>query len=328
MTSATGAKKDPPRGESTSQNSARPSDPCASAPRVAGVTSAERRASRISAGVDELDRWLVDLVRGGLAAAQARPYAFWDAAAARLVDAQAPGLASRVRRMGGLAHSGDGWAERVLAEAGRLRLAVRAWPRRASLSPSLQADLRTVVGWSWKSEEVLATGSRVSDRWVVAGVLTREEERLTVRRTWLRGVASGRPALVLEFSHRGGFESAWVTGTIFEGELCFYPGGAPLRALVTRVRGTPVAVASLPADPVDHALASFAAAVGANPWTDRWLLSVRELVPLPGRALLGTEPSARLVAFAGGAPVSVAGEWDGRRFSPLSASDGTRVVAL
>lgn len=293
------------------------------------MTAAERRAGRISAGVEELDRWLVDLVRGGLAAAQARPYAFWDAAAARLVDAQAPGLASRVRRMGGLAHSGDGWAERVLTEAGRLRLAVRAWQRRSSLSPALQDDLRTVVGWSWKTDEVLARGERVADRWVVAGVLTREEERLTVRRTWLRGVATGRPALVLEFSHRGGFESSWTTGTVFDAELCFYPGGAPLRALVTGTRGGTAPVTALPADPVDHALRAFAAAVGANPWTDRWLLSLRAVVPVPGRPLLGAgEPPLRLVAFAGGAPVSVAGEWDGRRFVPLSASDGTRVVAL
>lgn len=292
------------------------------------MTRAQRRADRITAGVEELDRWLVDLVRGGLATAQARPYAFWDQAAARLVDAQAPGLASRVRRMGGLAHSGDGWPGRVLAEAGRLRLAVRAWQRRSALPEALQADLRTAVGWSWKTEEVLATGERLADRWVVIGVVTREEERLTVRRTWLRGLRSGRPALLLEFSHRGVFTSAWRTGTSFDGELCFYPGGAPLRALVTAVRGTPQPVTSVPADPLAHALRAWAAAVGANPWVDRWVLCVRDVVPWPGRELLGADPSLRLVAFAGGAPVSVAGEWDGRRLAPLSASDGERVIAL
>jgi len=36
-----------------------------------------------------LELWLRDLVRQGLAAAPGQPYSFWDAVAARLVDAQA-----------------------------------------------------------------------------------------------------------------------------------------------------------------------------------------------------------------------------------------------
>ena len=52
---------------------------------------------KISAGLDELERWLHDLVRRGLASIQAEPPRFWDSVAARLVDAQAPGLARLVR---------------------------------------------------------------------------------------------------------------------------------------------------------------------------------------------------------------------------------------
>ena len=61
---------------------------------------AKRRAEReatMTAGLDELERWLGDLVRQGLAGARRQPYAYWDTMAARLVDAQLPGLADRVR---------------------------------------------------------------------------------------------------------------------------------------------------------------------------------------------------------------------------------------
>ncbi|MDQ4133606.1 MAG: SWIM zinc finger family protein, partial [Actinomycetota bacterium] len=66
-------------------------DPAAQARR-----QAEREAT-MSAGLDEFERWLGDLLRQGLAAARRQPYSFWDAAAARLVDAQMPALAERVR---------------------------------------------------------------------------------------------------------------------------------------------------------------------------------------------------------------------------------------
>ena len=42
---------------------------------------------------------------------------FWQNMAARMVDSQAPGLARRVRELGELASSGEGWQSRVLARA-------------------------------------------------------------------------------------------------------------------------------------------------------------------------------------------------------------------
>src|SRR5262245_46620980 len=60
--------------------------------------SADRYA-RVAAGLDEFERWLADLVRLGLAAVQGKPSRFWEEPAARLVDAQAPGLARRLREL-------------------------------------------------------------------------------------------------------------------------------------------------------------------------------------------------------------------------------------
>src|SRR6185436_6423172 len=66
------------------------------------------RLETMSAGIDEFERWLFDLVRQGLASARHQPFSFWDDAAARLVDAQMPGLADRVRAIPGLIHAAAG----------------------------------------------------------------------------------------------------------------------------------------------------------------------------------------------------------------------------
>ena len=53
-------------------------------------------------GLVELDRWLEDRMRTGLADPSLARYATWDGLAARLVDARAGSLANRVRRLAGL----------------------------------------------------------------------------------------------------------------------------------------------------------------------------------------------------------------------------------
>jgi SWIM zinc finger len=78
----------------------KPVDPVAQAKRIA------QREAKVTAGLAELDLFLRDVVRQGLATVQTQPYRYWDRAAARLVDAQAPVLAKRIRAMAGIPHSG------------------------------------------------------------------------------------------------------------------------------------------------------------------------------------------------------------------------------
>ena len=65
---------------------------------------------------------LDDLVAKGSCPSRKLPYGVWNTQAARLVDAQAPGLASRVRRLGLLPRSGSDWGERLADGLGRLAL--------------------------------------------------------------------------------------------------------------------------------------------------------------------------------------------------------------
>src|SRR5262249_44174461 len=125
---------------------------------VAAAAQAKRAASReakVSAGLGELELWLRDLARGGLASAQSQPPQYWERTAARLIDAQAPGIARLVREMSGLTASGEGWQARLLERLGKLYLLIEGFKRVNELPPSTQADVRALIGWTQSQEELL-----------------------------------------------------------------------------------------------------------------------------------------------------------------------------
>ena len=310
-------------------------DPEAQARRAAA------RAGRIGAGLEELDRWLHDLVRSGLAAAQARSASFWGEMAARLVDAQAPGAAGLVRRLGGTVRSGAGWEGRALAQAGRLHLLACGWARLADLDDPARAGVRARVGWPVPIEDVLARPAS-RDRWHVAGrweTPVGEGERLRVQRTWLWGEASGRPALVLEFAlPTGSFRSDLAPGTVIDAEVAFYPGPAPLRAVVAARWGLPEPMRQMPGwMTIEEAFAAHGDALARDPWLDRWPVLLPSVVacerglrdaagaPLP---LRGPAAARRPVALPGGRPIGVMGEQEEGMLRSLAAVADGRYVAL
>ena len=78
------------------------SDPTQPVPQPDRNTAHNDRVERMHGGLSELDRWLDDRIRTGLADPSLARYATWDDLAARLVDAQAGSLANRIRRLAGL----------------------------------------------------------------------------------------------------------------------------------------------------------------------------------------------------------------------------------
>jgi hypothetical protein len=305
-----------------------------------------RRAERVDAGVEELERWLNDQVRQGLAGAARRGYAHWDAMAARMVDAQAPGLASGVRRLASVA----GAPERLLTELGLLHLMVRGHRRRDSIPAGLAATVRTRVGFPVTSDEVLASDP-VRDEWTVIGIRDEFDERLNLRRVWLRGARTGRDALILSFARPGTpLPADLVLGTSIEADLCFYPGRGNLRALVRTRHSEPSVVSEPPAatPTVKAALERYADALADDPWQERVpmllsdvVLAASESTPparpdgawfvvdRDGDALplnVSAERPWRLLAATGGAPATVAGEWSVDGLRPLAAWTEARLV--
>src|SRR5215472_4166800 len=142
------------------QSPSAPADPRAQQRRAAS------RENKVDGGVDELRRWLGDLARGGLAAAQSQPWEWWDRVARRMIDAQARGLANRVRRLAEIAAIGGhrrDWPERMLDELGALHLLCEAWTRRDALPKPTAAALRARIGFTLPAAEVSQSGMRITD---------------------------------------------------------------------------------------------------------------------------------------------------------------------
>ena len=333
------------RGEGAARRAARqdreataePADPATQERRAA------KRSDRVLQGLDALDLWLNDLMRNGLASVETHGPSFWTQQAARMVDAQAPGIAARLRRIADLPRT-EGWTERLLAELGRLALLTHAFRRLDQFDPLLREDLRQLIGWTVEQDDILRTGEAVSDRWAVIGQSLEEEERLKVQRNWLVGAATGRHALVLQFAVGAApFATMLLPGTIFDGDLVFYPSALPLRALIRERRGNPLALDRLPAAAsIDALLGGWSGALARLPWLDRYPAVLQSVVPIPDggaswrlRDAAGAQlPLARgdhwlLLALSGGHPIDLAGEWDGASILPLGVvADGAyRVVA-
>ncbi|MGW2566650.1 SWIM zinc finger family protein [Streptomyces sp. NPDC001537] len=295
---------------------------------------AERRAERITAGATELEQRLADLLRGGLASAEQAGYGLWEETAARMVDAQAPGLASRVRELGAIPSSGPGWPVRLLEECALLHLLDQGWLHRERLPDGLAATVRSRIGLPGSAD-----GPPLRDRWLVLAQYDTADARLTTRRIWLHGTDSGRSALLLSYGAAGRApELALPVGLTLDAEVSAYPGAGQLRAALGEQFAPPApSVTRPPGVTTVQAAARYGEALRDDPWLDAVPVTLDRVVPVPdgdswqladadADAALPLTPTARtrpglwrLVALSGGAPVRVFGECGHRGFTPLTA---------
>jgi hypothetical protein len=348
------------RRDKAELKAAKDADQASAAPREASQAAAERRlarrSARVATGVAELRARLADQLRSGLADAPAQGYEPWGAVAARMVDAQAPGLASRTRELGAVPASGAGWPSRLLEQYGLLHLLASGYERLDALPEPLAATVRSRVGFTLDAAEVLR-GPLVRDHWLVLGTRDSADDVVTSRRIWLRGTATGRTALLLSFGRPGvAPDLALPTGLLLEAELAFHPGARPLRAaLGTRFAApaTPGAAEAVPPGlRLDAALDAYGQALGGDPWLESWPVVLHQVVPTPtdhGWELADhdtphpqsipvdrrSSPDSglwRLAAVSGGRPLTVFGEVGHRGFAPVTAwysdDDRSRALAL
>ena len=227
------------------------------------------RVARMYDGLNELDRWLVDRMRTGLADPSLARFETWDALASRLVDARAGSLANRVRRLSGVVGASRDWHERVLDEIGLLHLLSQAGRRLATLPDPLADRVATTIGWQVRQHDVLA-GVPDTDDWIVAGRSDTREDRIEVRRYWLRGATTNRWALVLSFAaYRQSLDTSLAVGSSFRADLHRYPGPGAAGAHRRPVRRTRSARARTRPRSVVDACAEIGAMLAVEPWLDR-----------------------------------------------------------
>lgn len=313
-------------------------DPEAAA--AAQVAFAKREVGRwkkIEAGADDLGRFLADQIAQGLATLGAEKLDAWEKMAARMVDAQAPGLGDLLRRAAATVNSGANWPATVLGLMGRMQLCIDAVRNREQLHEPLVCDLQAALGWATDSTDALTKGERVEDAWLVVGCVIQERDnKLTERRVWLYGALSERRALVLDYSHNGrGFDTPWPIGRSVKTTLAFYPGASPQRAIPCapiEASETPawpglpsgsewqIAANQLSANPFAPLSLLLLTQVAAAKHGDRWWLhlldgDVKRAIPMEIRKDVAWD----LLAMTSGLPSKVAGEWNGHTFRPTCA---------
>lgn len=314
---------------------------------LADPRAAERRAAsrdaKVDAGVAEMRRWLADLARGGLAAAQSQPWAWWDAQARRMIDAQARGLAGQVRRMASIAAAGGhraDWPDRLTDQLGSAHLLCSAWARRADLPGPTVDALRVRLGYPASTEEVTKSGERITDTWAVLGQRFGDEGNVRSLQQWLHGERTGEVVTFLSFAAGGQpLPPGLPAGQRTQATLACYPGTRPARVLITDRAGVAAPLGPLPGDADwDVAMGRLTSWLYVDPWADVLPMAVRGLTVLPGDpAWLLRDAAGRampleasrsvlwvLLAISAGRPVDVAGEWDGFAFAPQAAGPAGR----
>jgi hypothetical protein len=296
------------------------------------------RVARMAAGLAELDRWLDDRLRTGLTDPALARYRTWDDLAARLVDAQVGGLSNRVRRLAGAVGNGPDWHEHVLAELGMLHLLAVAGRQLGSLPPGLADSVAATMGWQVRQADVLA-GVPHTDQWAVMGRSDVREDRIEVRRLWLRGATSGRWAMVMSFAaYQQRLDESLVVGTSLQADLFRYPGALGLRSIVGRRHADPAPALEVNAMSLHDACQQVGEAVIAEPWIERYPVCVLAApARVNGRWVLtdrggslpiveGVSGLASLLACSQGGLLPITAEWTPKGLIPLTAHLSDRAV--
>jgi hypothetical protein len=192
----------------------------------------QARQQKVADGLEELLRFLKDIVRQGMLNLPEKGPAFWENIAKRMVDAQAPGLAAQIRAMGEINYYVEGWQTRCLDQLLKLYLVIQGYKHLDTLQPALQQDIRSLIGFPQNQDELKAQAG-IRDEWFILAKQTTEEDRLIVERNWLYGLRHQRYALVLQFYVRSQPPPASYTpGLVVDATLVYYPSAVSLRALV------------------------------------------------------------------------------------------------
>lgn len=227
----------------------------------------------IAAGLIELQQWVQDQLRGGLANLLNDPTSRCRTIAARLVDAKAQAMASRLDEFPSklLSIPSEGRLDWLVQELGRIVLICRAW----SANPN-DAELTRLVGSSETRESILSLvdAPRVSSIWEVVGeqVSTRRDG-LVSQATWLMNLRDGLCfALLLDYfpASLGKRSSAFMVGEQFAAELAFYPSRFPMRAVIVERKLETAPISPIVADwpiPCSDLHAAYRNVLKLSPWS-------------------------------------------------------------
>lgn len=297
------------------------------------------RLAMVGSGVSELKLWLEDLVRLGLLHLPQKKASDFQNVAARMVDAKAPGLAGLVRRLSNVDYSHkDEWIDQAMGIIAEMYLLIRSYKRYDLLTEEWQYTLRSLLGWSQSTKELLADDQAPTydDQWLTIGQNREQQDDLIIQRTWLLGLQTGITGLVLDFGTRfSPLKSTLTAGVVIESKVAFFPSVWKDRAVIKQTTKT---LSELPMLPLCHSSwTEFskhkAGAIATYPWASSISFVVQDLrLVIEGEeaylcdkdrnyiaidSSLGEDARLRLLAITGGQPSVIAGVHQEDKVLPL-----------
>ena len=332
--------------ESDAPAAAKPADPkAAERAETQRVRLREEREASIAGGLDELDRWVLDRLEEGLANFPTTAAAACRSAAGRLIDAKAPGLAGMMDELAVKLFRVPQplRAAYAMERLSAIALLASAYRNQAQLSEALRADVRRLIGWTVRREDLLEDQEalRAGRRWLVVAARSEvQPDRIRRLETWLLrlGARQGAEpdfALLLDFVPLAGGASTppFYAGEVLAAELAFYPSAVPLRALIVSRAAADGETLWGAAPAIGPALDGWDRALAHQPWLESWPLligGVRVARGSSGDALwladdagamlpLDMTRSEAIAPLIGLTAFTAAGLWDGQCFTLLAA---------
>lgn len=302
-----------------------------------------QRLERMKAGASELQQWLIDLTRNGIASLSQSSDQFWEQISTRMVDQQLGGVANQINQLKQMIQQDEENTSisSVLAQLSMIATGFSNWE---TLVPKLQMELAQLGGAKVKQEAVL-NQKGIQDDWLVMAQSFSLFDQLTARSVWLLGSKTNRKALILNYTFGNQpFPDHYEVGMAFEGEVAFFPGAIPVRGLLKHKKALNHAY-SLPPYIKDfqEVKTRMAKAIAISPWLSQIPCLIGGITPLIAdkksilldrkKKQVMASPSIekqfwKLLAVSGNQPINLFGEWDGNYFLPLTMIYQSRLISL
>lgn len=293
--------------------------------------SKAERLKLMSSGAEDLEQWIFDIIRQGLAVLDGESK-LWTDISARMVDAKLGGLAHKLRYLEQI--KTDDWPEKILEEFGRLYLLTQGFKNFGQMPELLQTQMQLVGGLTVRKKDLIEEDG-ISDDWLVLGNWQGVNiDQAAYRKVWMQGKATQEMALLMDYDYTGaGFEGAFKVGESVKAEVVYYPAAFPLRVVIKhRYPPEKVSTQIVTYKNVQDMQGVFAEALSQNPWLTVFPCAIAQVIPLHYESKfflvdnqkykieLETKDQAAwsLLSMSGGKPVVIFGEWKGDRLFPLS----------
>lgn len=291
----------------------------------------DKRLQLMVTGAEDLEQWMLDAIRHGFAALDKQEEE-WQSIISRMVDAKSRGLAVQLRSIA--TDREEGWPERMLDVFSQLYLSTQGIQKFDQLQADLQEQLLQVIGVTIKQKELLEQKGTEDDWFVLSSWKGVNLDQAAMQKTWMLGLEYQQIALLIEYDYMGqGFKHDFKIGQVVHGEVVFFPGTHPLRALLknwkntTREESQFIAHADFPTF-----LKAYANAIAKNPWLKKFPFIIENVVPYfdEKKFYLLDKTNAKiemnvadavgwtLISLSCSKPTTLFGEWNGEVFHPLS----------